>query len=138
MTCEPRDLFTFADWLLSARVEPPEPVLLRTIVNRAYYAALLAARDHTGSVTTNPSGHKHVVDALRGVSIHAANLLNAMRIKRNETDYELSKPITVREALLSMQNSRQILYELGETFPAGHSYTKDYLDHTKFVSITGS
>ncbi|MDK9705647.1 MAG: hypothetical protein OEL83_01240 [Desulforhopalus sp.] len=136
MTCEPKELFVFADWLFRTRCEPTESVLRRTIVNRLYYAALIAARDHTGSSTTGRDGHKAVVDALRGVSLHAASLLDAMRTNRNVNDYELTTPVEMRDVHRSLENARMIFYELGETFPLGPSYTKDFLDMTKFVSHT--
>lgn len=134
MTCSPRELFIFADWLLNTRGEPPESVLLRTIINRAYYAALIAARDYTNSSTIGKGGHKNVVDALRRVSTRAASLLDSMRTTRAEVDYQLNKSVTIREAILSMERSRDILYELGEKFPVGPSYSRNFLNCSKFVS----
>ncbi|WP_143005492.1 hypothetical protein [Desulforhopalus singaporensis] len=122
-----------ATWLYDTRPASPEPVLLRTVVNRAYYAALITARDYTGSSTVGNRGHGNVVDALRSVSSHASNSLDAMRLLRRQADYELGTAITEREACRSITYARQILYDLGVQLSLGKEYSFDFLDTDKFV-----
>ena len=135
MSCTPIDIFVFAHWLDDTKPEQPSPSLIRTIINRAYYAALISARDFTGSSTSGKGGHRNVVDALRLKSPDAANKLNSMRLQRGKVDYDLSVNVSIRDAKLSLVNSRAILYASGQAPPVSKLYDVNFLDKSKFIEI---
>jgi hypothetical protein len=63
------------------------PAVARTIVNRAYYAALLHASNITGVPTSGKQGHKDIVNALKTQSFIAGNTLDELRLWRQDADY---------------------------------------------------
>jgi len=127
------DFFCFAQWLCDTKPDPPSKTLLRTIVNRAYYAALISASKHTGTPTTGLSGHENVIDALHNINSAAANKLRALKKKRVEADYKESPEISQREAEISLQDSRIVLAALNKAPISLRPYTNDFLDHSRFL-----
>ena len=134
MTYAPLDIFSFAHWLYETKPTVPSSSLIRTIINRSYYAALISARDFTGSQTSGKNGHKQVVDALKEIDPIAANDLNVLRLCRHKADYNLNCKLTSRDAQLSLVNSRKVLYVSGSRLPHGIPYSYDFLDKSKFIN----
>ena len=87
---DPADFYAFASWLNLAKPSSSSQALRRTIVGRAYYAALICARDATRSSTSGGSGHKNVVTALKQKNHTAGSKLDELRLKRQKADYDLS------------------------------------------------
>ena len=134
----PAEWYSFASWLFYTKPALSSECLRRAIIGRAYYAALICARDATGSSTTGPEGHKNVVNALLKSNSTAADKLNALRLKRQKADYFTDQDISVREVEICLKDSHSVLRELGKLPPdiPPHSkpYSADYLDGRKFLS----
>ena len=130
----PADFYSLATWLLDTCPAHPSPCLVRTIINRAYFAALICARDFTGSNTTGEKGHVNVVNALKNCNKVAANKLNSLRLKRRRADYETGGCFDRRDAQLALDESLVVLIAAnGPEFPA-KPYSYDFLDPSRFLS----
>lgn len=126
------ELYALASWLYDTRPIACSEAVKRTIVGRAYYAALICARDFTGASTTGESGHKMVVDALRPRSSRAANNLNDLRLLRQKADYEAGA-FTDRDVGIALRHSRLVLQVIGRLMVDDKPYVVNYLDPTKFL-----
>ena len=86
----------------------------RTIVGRAYYGAFLAARDKAKISSKSALVHevtaKYFVD--NGQSA-IGNRLNALRVVRNDADYDMAKKVGRKEAEDALKYSLKILGDLG-------------------------
>ena len=133
---DPGGFFALASWLYDTKTAAPSSCLVQTIISRAYYAALISARDFTNSSTTGPGGHRNVVAALRQIDAYAASKLEALRVKRGKADYSVNEEPSVRDAQISLLESRAVLYASKGTVPSGKPYTTDYLDSSSFVGST--
>jgi hypothetical protein len=131
--CTPANLFSFAQWLCDTKPQNPSACLINTIVNRAYYAALICVRDTTGAKTTGSGGHINVVNALRLQNQSAANKLNSLRIKRCKADYT-NNTLSVRDAVISVSESREVLFSMNCRLDVGKTYSDDFLDSSCFLS----
>jgi hypothetical protein len=90
-------------------------VTARSIVSRAYYAALLTARDKAG-IKTQQLTHEVTVRSYRGGSPAnriIGNKLDQLRSMRTLADYDLMKTCVRREAGSALKRSADILYHLG-------------------------
>lgn len=130
--------YSLASWLFDTKPVISSECLRRTIIGRAYYAALICARDATGSSTTGPEGHRNVVNALRKRNYTAADKLDSLRLKRHKADYSIDEDISPRVVEICLKDSRAVLSELGmlpqEIAPHNKPYAHDYLDSNKFLS----
>lgn len=114
---------------------PASSCLIRTIINRAYYAALISARDFTASSTRGEGGHKNIVQALKDrKGPYIANKLESMRINRMLVDYEMTSALTERHAQAALSASREVLFEVGCAPLSAKPYTENYLNSTCFLS----
>lgn len=134
----PADWYSLASWLFDTAPASSSECLRRTIIGRAYYAALICARDATGSSTSGADGHKNVVNALWKCHNNiAAEKLDSLRLKRHKADYSLDINISPREVEIFLKDSRTVLRELGilpqDNFPYNKPYSEDYLDSSKFL-----
>lgn len=136
----PAEWYSLASWLYDTKPASVSQSIRRTIVSRAYYAALICARDATQSNTVGPDGHKNVVDALSEKNPNAGNKLNSLRLKRHSADYKLEDEITDRDVYTSLINSRAVLDALGATpknvAPHNKPYAQNFLDSDKFIKNT--
>jgi hypothetical protein len=136
MPSDPAELIFFATWLDRIKPNPPSEILIRTIINRAYYAALISASRFTCTPTNtkeNKGGHVNVINALKRHNMIVGNKLNALRLKRHEADYEFHKNLSVQDASVSLLNSREILYSINPSLPAlEQPTTTAYIDISKF------
>ena len=134
----PAEWYSLARWLFDTRPALSSQCLRRTIIGRAYYAALICARDATGSKTVGQGGHENVVKALRGSNSTAAGKLDALRLNRQRADYFPSEDVSVRVVEISLMDSRTVLNALGnmppDFPPHNQPYPHDYLDSSKFLS----
>jgi hypothetical protein len=92
-------------------------VTARSIVSRAYYAALLLA-GAKAEITTRRATHEVTVNAYRrGPPAHKVigNKLDQLRSMRTRADYELMSPCFRREAGEALKRSASILKDLGLT-----------------------
>jgi hypothetical protein len=97
-------------------------VTARSIVSRAYYAALLVARDKKGLSGVAERTHMHTVEEYKRGShkdVEIGNRLDNLRWLRTTADYEMSKTCVRREAGLALKQSRALLLALGVTLPSG-------------------
>lgn len=113
MPFDPTEFYDQAGrWFAAAKDE----ATLRSVVSRAYYAALLAARSKAGIADTSAKTHEITVNFYRtgGSAIHTriAARLDNMRIARNHADYELSRICVAREAGESLKYSQKVLVDV--------------------------
>lgn len=134
----PAEWYSLARWLFDTKPTLSSQCLRRTIVGRAYYAALICARDITGSKTVGQGGHENVVNALRSRNSTAAGKLNSLRLLRQTADYFPEKDISSREVEICLNDSRTVLRELGmlpqDNPPHNKPYSENYLDSSKFLA----
>lgn len=134
-TFDPADFYAFASWLNSAKPDSSSQALRRTIVGRAYYAALICARDATNTSTSGNGGHKNVVTALKQRNHTAGSKLDELRLKRHKADYECDT-LTPREVEIALKAALVVLRALGKFVDNGAPYKCDYLDPSRFLSAT--
>lgn len=134
MSSDPAELFSLATWLDRIKpTNPPSEIVIRTVINRAYYAALISVSLFTCTATYGQKGHVDVVNALKKHNLKAGNKLNDLRLKRREADYDFHINLSIRDATLSLLNSRDILYSINPSQPAlEQPSTSAYLDISKF------
>lgn len=134
----PAEWYSFARWLSDTKPALSSQCLRRTIVGRAYYAALICARDITGSKTVGQGGHENVVSALMNRNSTAAGKLNSLRLLRQAADYFPGKDISPREVEICLKDTCTVLRELGvlpqDIPPHNKPYSEDYLDSSKFLT----
>jgi hypothetical protein len=90
-------------------------VTARSTVSRAYYAALLVARDAKG-ITTTQDTHRVTVARYKGGSandVTIGNRLDMIRVLRVRADYEMTRTCVRREAGEALKRSRELLMKLG-------------------------
>jgi len=134
MPCTPTDIFSLATWLDDTKTTSPPSSLIRTIINRAYYAALISARELTNTPTSGPGGHTNVVNALRSIDPYIANQLNSLRLSRQKADYDFSNCLNARDARAALVISRLVLFLYDDNLPPGKPYQSDFLDSSKFLN----
>lgn len=131
-TFQPIEFYHLAWWLYSVKPALSEQSLKRTIIGRAYYAALLAGSDKTGTSTTGQNSHQNVIIAVQNINSQAANNLREINKLRRRADYE--KPdLNERDVQICLHKAKNVLEILG-FIPLGTTptITKDYLDKNKF------
>jgi hypothetical protein len=127
------EFFSLAQWLYDTKPEPPSQCILRTIVNRAYYSALISVRDYTGANSEGLSGHSNVIQALRANGKgREANKLNSLKLKRVDADYKSATFFTARDIQICLQDSRLVLYAASCAPTSAKPYSQDFLDRSKF------
>ena len=117
MTFDPLELYRFANWLDHNKPTKPFPVVFRAIVSRAYYSTLLIARDKHGLTTKGRGGHRKVIDFYKS----SPNLdeqvvgmqIEALKVEREEADYDCNKDIGERESEKALERARDILLLIG-------------------------
>ena len=131
------EFYSLASWLHDTKPSSSSQALRRTIIGRAYYAALISARDFLGQSTIGDKGHKAVVDALaQKVSTQISAALNALRMKRADADYRPEKVISPRDVEISLRNALIVLREVKPDSVSNLPYSIDYLDSSKFLNPT--
>ena len=81
----------------------------RSIINRAYYAAFLTARDNAG-ITSKRDVHKAVIDYyINAGNFCVSNKLSSMRNHRRKSDYDLNSPITLQDVRDVLRDSKQLI-----------------------------
>lgn len=130
---EPREFYHFASWLYAVRPAVSEDALKRTIIGRAYYAALLGGSKKTGTSTVGKNGHNDVINAVQSVDSQAANQLRSMIKLRRKADYEDTK-MNERDVQLCLRGAKVVLVNLGYMAANDPEYSMDYLDKTKFMN----
>jgi hypothetical protein len=127
----PLEFYTLASWLFMTKPTSSAESLKRTIIGRAYYAALLSGSDKTGIPTDGPNGHQNVIQAVRRIDSLAGNNLSSIGKLRRAADYEKNH-INERDVQISLRDSRKVLEILGFIKPTDPTCTVDYLDKEKF------
>lgn len=91
---------------------------IRSAISRAYYAALLCARDHATLTTEGTDTHKRVIEHYQSVKgSKVASRLLSMKKKRQIADYQLSATVSGREASTALGEATAVLAELGGLAP---------------------
>lgn len=118
MAFSPAGFYTVADALrLKESVDGP---YLRTVISRAYYGALIAARDNKGISTKQQNGHQKVIDAYKYGNSQdemLADHLSKLRSLREKADYQPRTNLTSGDALLALANCKKVLFWLGQLPP---------------------
>lgn len=115
----PHRLIDFAQEIqhidISAR-EEFEQSKVRSVINRAYYAAFLAARDFCQAQGLQGSGasHERVINALREDKKwqKQGNQLQQIKQLRHKADYDWQRDMTHHDVRQCMKKSRDIITSL--------------------------
>jgi hypothetical protein len=135
---DPAEFFAFAQWLYDMKPALCSQVVRRAIVGRAYYAALICARDAAGGSSKGEFGHAAVVRALKAKDIRAGSKLDSLRIKRTNADYEMGRSITDRDVTTALHDSLTVLAYFGKAPEVGEKpYSGHFVDHAKVASSPG-
>ena len=122
----PQHLLTLADYLYFCEFSDEKfdlQCIYRTIINRAYYATYLHARewifDNGGYnsldyyISNGTGTHRAVYLALRKMGQKSlSNDLYSFRTLRNDADYDIVKLITKNDVLKAINLARQIISAL--------------------------
>ena len=113
----PHRLNAIALYLKEMDLRPEDdlyPHQLRSMVNRAYYAAHLTAKQVCEDRGLEGSGrsHERVVHALSQHWKVESKKLDQLRMLRNDADYRWDRPITWQDAKSSLKKSHQIIEAL--------------------------
>ncbi|WP_108842273.1 HEPN domain-containing protein [Kushneria phyllosphaerae] len=108
----PERLLDIAHELLSA--PDTEQPRLRSVVNRAYYAAFLTARDYCSRNDVDVghgAAHQKVIEALidKPDLARRGNQLNMVKRLRHRADYEWNRPMTYKEAAKTLKTCRELV-----------------------------
>lgn len=111
----PFDPATF--YSLATALQPrakPNDATLRSVISRAYYGALITARDVAG---LNPRGidtHDQVIThyGRNATESMIATNLRSLRQLRNKADYSSSSACTIDEGLQAISQSKKVLQVL--------------------------
>lgn len=86
-------------------------------MSRAYYGALIEARNARGIITKGQGGHQRVIDAYEAMGTREgsqiARDLKALRDFREAADYEPHRHCDPRQAFQATQHANKILIALG-------------------------
>lgn len=129
------EFYAFASWLNHTKPAMSSQALRRTIIGRAYYAALICASASTGAPTHGQDGHLNVVRALKKRDFNAGNKLDALRLTRQNADYK-SADLTPRDVGTSLQAALVVLQALGKAPSGPRPFNADYLDPNLFLSVS--
>lgn len=137
---DPGEFYAIASWLYDTKLPLSGQPLRRLIIGRAYYAALISARDFTGTSTQGKNGHREVVDALKNKDHTAGSKLDSLRLTRHKADYQMGITITDSQVTNSLKEALIVLKAIGSQIAtqAGKSYSSDFLDPKKFLSAQTS
>lgn len=90
---------------------------VRTTMSRAYYGALIEARNARGISTRGQGGHQRVIDAYEALGTkegdQIARDLKTLRDFREAADYEPNTPCDSRQAFRATQHANKVLLALG-------------------------
>lgn len=110
MAFSPAEFYTLAQGLhLQARQDGAP---LRTLISRAYYGALIVARDARQLPTRGEGGHERVIKAYADNSLVSDNL-RKLRTLREKADYEPMTPLTGNDGQMALSCSKRVLHTLG-------------------------
>lgn len=108
----PVELYSLAVYLHYNPGNLPNAVM-RTCINRAYYAAFLYARDSAGIRNESGSVHGDVKNHYQTRNRSIFNRLTALLTMRHAADYKLDSTVTSRETGNAIRLSKEILKALG-------------------------
>lgn len=112
MAFSPAAFYTFADELrLKATADGAQ---LRTLISRAYYGALIEARDAKGLPTKGIGGHERVIQAYMGNASDqvVADKLKDLRQLREKADYLPTANLTSADGLKALSSCKKVLVAL--------------------------
>ncbi|MDO9013298.1 MAG: hypothetical protein Q7U84_00750 [Polynucleobacter sp.] len=114
MPIEPLDFYRFAINLYESHESEIDS---RVIIGRAYYSAFLYARDSAGLSSKGSNGHQQVINYYKNLkdptSRYVANAIDNLRAYRQDSDYEMSKIIPLKDVGSALSTSKKILETLG-------------------------
>lgn len=114
MAFSPASFYTLADELrLKATADGPH---LRTLISRAYYGALIEARDAKRVNTTGGGGHQKVIDSYKGPQGNqlVADSLRTLRSLREKADYEPATALKSADGQIALSSCRRVLQALNK------------------------
>lgn len=85
---------------------------LRSSISRAYYAALLVARDSAGLEPAGRDTHEQIVSHYKKAEPAVANWLGELRASRNKADYRPKETIPRRTGGNALMTARKVLVQL--------------------------
>lgn len=114
MAFSPAGFYTVAEELrLKAQADGPH---LRTLISRAYYGALIEARNARNVSTQGKSGHSAVINAYDsgGAQDDAVrDALRNLRRLREVADYEPGKNLSANDANVALASCKRVLSIVG-------------------------
>lgn len=97
---------------------------LRTLISRAYYGALIVARDAKSIPTQGERGHQRVIDAYKGNDAAedlVSDSLHKLRKLRERADYQPKDDLSRNDGLAALSHSRKVLQALNSMPPTSAS-----------------
>lgn len=113
------ELNTLAFNLLRVCKDQTEPfaviaqeAIYRSVVNRAYYAAFLLARDKAGITNTGGSVHQDVIKYYQAHQSSVSNRLMQLKKLRSDADYSSCKQMQLNDANKALKISNNVFNAL--------------------------
>lgn len=110
MPLDPQDYLSLSFALKQSDLLPEE-ARYRSCISRAYYGAFLFARDAAGITSSSGSVHNDTIEFFKDNSA-IFNRLRDLRIKRNQSDYELNRSIGRRDAERALGMAQAVIQAL--------------------------
>lgn len=112
MAFHPAAFYTVADELrLKASMDGGH---LRTLISRAYYGALIVARDAKGLSTKGRNGHEQVIQAYKDTASNEviADALSKLRTLREKADYQPCCDLSKSDGERALASCKKVLAAL--------------------------
>lgn len=106
MPINPKDMVEYAYQMLK---KDSTELVLRNVINRAYYGAFLTARDAANITNGSGSVHKDVAEYYQQSNSRLSNNLYDLKRLRQTADYKLGDNVTLQDARKSCRTAQSIL-----------------------------
>lgn len=108
MSFSATEFCNFAIWMRSKLPSnDPSQTVVRTIVSRAYYAALLTSSEETGIETKQD--HQGVINAVKKRRYDLGNTLHSLKLLRQKADYQRDVVVSLEDADVAIKAAKRIL-----------------------------
>lgn len=121
MSFDPATYYNLAQGLLSQAQKDGDGAHLRALISRAYYAALIVARDEAKVSSQGAGGHQRVISTYQKYGTSRDNgiarRLVALHALRLMADYEPKNDLTAKDARSALTQTSKVLKALQRLVP---------------------